>query len=673
MSKRGNSSYHVSTGAGRVVGLLLFSISSAWGAPRAETTASVVESPLRLSGVLENGLGARLTLDAAAYRNVKLREHLVLTNFALAPDKHVDLELRRVEVFSKDARIVVATPEGDTVLPRPDVTIFSGTVRDHSDSMAFLSLSPHGTNGIIRLGDETFIVSAGGGPNKTDALVYNLTTLPPGAINWGNWVCGVDKLPARGHGLLPLPVGEMFRASGGTARAGAPTRRVVLAIETDWEFTGNLFGGNTAASSAYAATLIGASSEIYTRDVGTELQIGFLRIWPSSNDPWDSNDTLAQLDQFQSHWNSLMTQVERHAVHFLSGRRLGGGVAYLSALCDTGWDYGLSANLGGSFPYPLQDNHWQNWDIFVISHELGHNFGAPHTHNMHPQIDNCAGGDCSVTPNGTIMSYCHTCPGGMANIQLKFHQRIIDEAILPFLVFRVECDLSAESPTCPVAARPLPSGLATSNRHISFVDANPGQQTAIRVTFFSLPLGYEELNGRTMWIGEPREVSENSGAVDPAAAPSFPTYWTATLVCDENAAHVADWSTLGIVQVYHDGIVPLGAYAIEAIVDTCDTTVEANYSWPALVATGKWGDVVKDCTTDPCGPPNGIVNISDVTAVLDKFRNIPGAPIKARCDLVGIPPDDAELDLVISILDVTADLNAFVGGEYTFPPPDPCP
>ncbi len=83
---------------------------------------------------------------------------------------------------------------------------------------------------------------------------------------------------------------------------------------------------------------------------------------------------------------------------------------------------------------------------------------------------------------------------------------------------------------------------------------------------------------------------------------------------------------------------------------------------------------MRNCTTDPCGPPDGVVNVpTDVTSVLDKFRNLAGAPIKARCDLVGIPPNDGKLDLVISILDVTAGLNAFVGGAYTFPPGDPCP
>ena len=56
----------------------------------------------------------------------------------------------------------------------------------------------------------------------------------------------------------------------------------------------------------------------------------------------------------------------------------------------------------------------------VFNHELGHNLGAPHTHDLNPPVDNCASGDCSVTPNGTIMSYCHLCDGGLQNVMMRF-------------------------------------------------------------------------------------------------------------------------------------------------------------------------------------------------------------------------------------------------------------
>ena len=65
----------------------------------------------------------------------------------------------------------------------------------------------------------------------------------------------------------------------------------------------------------------------------------------------------------------------------------------------------------------------------VITHELGHNAGTPHTHDFCPPLDRCAPsgnfGQCQTSQtcinNGTIMSYCHLCSGGMANMVLSFH------------------------------------------------------------------------------------------------------------------------------------------------------------------------------------------------------------------------------------------------------------
>ncbi|NBP52453.1 MAG: hypothetical protein EBU70_14955, partial [Actinobacteria bacterium] len=160
---------------------------------------------------------------------------------------------------------------------------------------------------------------------------------------------------------------------------------------------------------------------MYARDLEVRLPISYLRLW-TGEDPWTHTAMVDQLYQYRDHWVANMQSVPRDLGHILCGRGLGGGVAWLGVACmHPDWAYALSSYIGDGFPYPLVDNNGANWEPMVVTHELGHNFGAPHTHSMSPPADGCGNDDCSLASQGTIMSYCHICPGGMANVALRFH------------------------------------------------------------------------------------------------------------------------------------------------------------------------------------------------------------------------------------------------------------
>lgn len=151
-------------------------------------------------------------------------------------------------------------------------------------------------------------------------------------------------------------------------------------------------------------------------------------------------------------------------------------------------------------------------------------------------------------------------------------------------------------------------------------------------------------------------------------APGTPsrTFWGAALQCDP---YYGARSTYGTVQVHHDSIVPGGTHSRQSIGSGCDTGLEDNDSAQAELTTSLWGDIARNCIAKPCGPPDGVVNITtDVSAVVDKFRNLDGAPIKSRCDL-----EPGRPDLLINVSDATEVLDAFRGLGYPFPVPDPCP
>ena len=160
-------------------------------------------------------------------------------------------------------------------------------------------------------------------------------------------------------------------------------------------------------------------------------------------------------------------------------------------------------------------------------------------------------------------------------------------------------------------------------------------------------------------------MTQSSGFVNPI--PGVANFTAATLSCDP---FYTDWTTFGVVHVFHEFIVPGGAYSIRAIDEACSSDLMENFSPPLSAVSARWGDTVGDCTVLPCTAPDGVIDISDVLAILARFANAQGAVLKPRTDL-----EPATLDLLINISDALRALAAFAGLPYSFTPSTtaPCP
>lgn len=421
-------------------------------------------SPVTFAGQSADGIVAPVSLDPEVYVALGGVQEAIFAAFPIGPGALVDLLVHRVESFSWDAQIVLVGPEGEVPGPRPEVEMFAGKVVGDPESHAFIGLSPFGSHGYIETQGRKYILSSGRPSGEDPMVVYDLGAIPEGTFQWTPFECGADLL----QDLMP----EMQIVDDGSEDPmGSPCRSVEIALETDTEYFRVFFTEERAI--AYTALLFGAVSEIYGRDVNTTFEVVYLRLWTFGEDPWWNPNMIDQLIYFQDYWNQNMRHIQRDVAHFLSARPLGGGVAYLRALCHSSNAYGLSAHLSGYFPYPIEDNNADNWDLTVVAHELGHNFGALHTHDLEPPVDRCADGRCEGASNGTIMSYCHLCPGGEANIVMRFHERTIAEGMLPFLAF-APCDL-----TCPCQADFNSDGIVNTLDFIGFLNAyNTGDDRA---------------------------------------------------------------------------------------------------------------------------------------------------------------------------------------------------
>lgn len=372
--------------------------------------------------------GTELRINGNAMAEMALTPTALLERVPLADGREVNLSLERFEILAADATFVHQTPQGEIQLPRPDVQLWRGTVAGEENSAVFLALSRQvGVNGYIITDAGVDIISSG--KRGAQAPVIHRPAEVGGGAVFGTICQGALIAPG-----IEIPP-ERFTGE----RATGPCRNYRIAIDTDSSFTISVFDGNAADAQAYLAVLFGAVSEIYQRELNIRLQVPYIRTW-QSDDPWSGGSTDQLLTQFTNSWNSTMSGVQRELAHLVVQRIRGGGIAWLGGICSSN-GYGVSTGMNGFFPYPLQDHNQNNWDVMVVAHELGHNFGTAHTHDYVPAIDNCAQGECLTSSQGTIMSYCHLCPGGMSNIRLTFGPRIIAR-ISQFTASRPSCGTS---------------------------------------------------------------------------------------------------------------------------------------------------------------------------------------------------------------------------------------
>jgi len=217
---------------------------------------------------------------------------------------------------------------------------------------------------------------------------------------------------------------------------------------------------------------------------------------------------------------------------------------------------------------------------------------------------------------------------------------------------RCEC-LSA------TASMPEPV-ITTKNRYIAFVPGDACLRTALRVRLAELPPPWNQpppagALGEIQWVGPPRWVSTLSSMTD--ATP--PAVAMAPLACQP---HYEDWSAWGALHVYGAAVVPNARYEVAAIHEGCPMD-EADFSAALSVETETvWCDV-----SAPFGG-SAQPNFGDISAVVDKFRDAPGAVGKTQADLEPNVPNQR-----VNFGDISVAVGAFRGLAYAFAGPAGCP
>lgn len=390
--------------------------------------------------------------DISLARATAVGETVELQHLPVAAEQTGAVRMKRIDVYASDARLLVPDGAGYLEVPRSDWLHFVADRSQPGSPRLGLSLSPDGrqAQGLLLANDG--LSYAIDGVVFGDGLKLSLSDASRdrrGAPT--DFVCSNDRA---GWQSLVLPDGKSLQLDPALIKVTeSASRSAVVAVDTDNEFMLQKFSDNTTNASNYLAALFVAMNVLYERDLDLTLTQGTTLLRTSGTaDPFADPGTngLDQLDEFGEVWAATQNATPRAFAMLLSGKSpnafSASGIAWVlgnSNYCNQknnvfngcGDGQCTSGHYSATQVFKFNGSTAAN-DVLVIAHELGHNFGANHTHcsdatsGAGPQssntIDQCFNGESGsgcfggtqVCPapttvngvsnvRGTLMSYCH--------------------------------------------------------------------------------------------------------------------------------------------------------------------------------------------------------------------------------------------------------------------------
>jgi hypothetical protein len=208
------------------------------------------------------------------------------------------------------------------------------------------------------------------------------------------------------------------------------TRCVTMYFEIDNDLY-NANGSDTTTTTNWLTSVFNNVQTLYNND-GITVSLKSLYIW-TALDPYEgigtsSSDYLYKFNEVRPVFDGDLGQLLG-----IDPGGLGGVAVGIQGIC-TQQNFSYS---DVNFSYSTVPTF--SWTIMVITHEMGHLLGSPHTHacswnGNHTAIDGCgptansayAEGSCAIGPipssteKGTIMSYCHLINGVGINLANGF-------------------------------------------------------------------------------------------------------------------------------------------------------------------------------------------------------------------------------------------------------------
>ncbi len=342
----------------------------------------------------KNGVTEYTTLTVnddirAALKNARAKE--LKLSIPLNENRSFDLDLKQFKVLSDD--FILTTSAGEIVDYEQGV-FYKGNIIGE-EGFATLSINGDHIMGIIstvREGNFSFSKMK----NSSDYIIFNENNF----TKENDFVCNTPDI-------------EDIGIDGDNLKSRSHNRSLTdcVKIYVEGDNALRIDKGGVAQASAYIMDVMSVVAVLYDNE-SINMEISEIMIW-TSPDGYSTSDSGIALDQFETNNPDINGDL---GLLFALGGDWIGGLAWLDVLCGN-LTYAYT-NISTWY----QDFPTYSWTVQVITHELGHNIGSPHTHNCSwpgGAIDNCyetEGGCAPGAPpvnGGTIMSYCHTTDDGI--------------------------------------------------------------------------------------------------------------------------------------------------------------------------------------------------------------------------------------------------------------------
>lgn len=466
----------------------------------AGSPGAIIEAP---SGQEEAELLAFDSSFTAKLLGLAPEESLRADDWPIAPGKRQSVVLTRRDIYAPDARIVMMEGGREVELPRSRLAFFLGEIQDGTKGRVMVSIDPDtGTLGGFSATNEGYFEIVPPQGRRTGYLVASPSSLRKPGEPAPAWRCGQEELPPNWGNYTPRPEARQPLVQS------PPTKVAVLAIDTDNEFMLQKFSDNTTNATNYIAQLVASITTIYERDALVRIYEGYTILRVSTTaDPYTQNSggnaSGPELSEFGSYWSANYGNVRRTLATILSGKQPGSssasGIAWIGGLCSTGYGYSFCQIFKSSYLVG---------DTLIVAHEMGHNFGSPHTHCYSPPADYCYNGEggcwsggtsCptaySITTassavvtgvTGTLMSYCHLLGGCEPDLtkELVFHLRSLSEYLNSNISSASGCIFAIGNAAPTITSLSVTSGPTTGGTSTNITGTN--FQSGATVAFANL-------------------------------------------------------------------------------------------------------------------------------------------------------------------------------------------